>query len=523
MWDRAWSYAIQYGIKTYTAAIAVISVCLTLTAVLLYQILKTSRRHHGPEVEITLEELARLWKADLPERVKQKQTEQSLPPASTQKEKASKAQSTTRKEPTAAENKEKPKAEKQPSQKELKLEKQPPQESREETVTFKHEQLQTLWNAWVDPYKDDIGVAKYYKSIKEIAKILDEKGSCPSVVMDKTRIEVEPESSMYMEGAYEELAKVSLLEHSINVAEIMIDLLRQENVEITYKLGSVLVTALGHDLGKIPDFYRSKFGQDYKKYGHPVLSAEIVNKILPDDIPDKEDIIKAIKSHHWGSGGSELAKLLKEADRRAREKEASAYKLTTTEMAIASKASAERKQDKVKQQVEKEIEKADQIDLSWLDANDLKKILTKYVNTLTGKSSSFYGFTYMGVVFIMPWAISEAVKFLSFKHGIKEIGAMTMTIEKRRILERAIIRKLHREHNCILTMETSNWGIIPEKYTARKYVLYFKGGTAMKPRKGVFTPIVGDFFRNYEELENKRLNHTLLRYLERIEPLEQEE
>ena len=81
----------------------------------------------------------------------------------------------------------------------------------------------------------------------------------------------------------------------------------------------MIVAALGHDLGKIPEF-RSR--DRYVKADHPLTSVSIVEEIFEKDKNAHwlKMVVKAIGEHHQ-SATDQLSAPLKEADGKARQLE----------------------------------------------------------------------------------------------------------------------------------------------------------------------------------------------------------
>lgn len=78
--------------------------------------------------------------------------------------------------------------------------------------------------------------------IDRILELLDVHGDCPSVVNARGEVEATLDKN-----AYDVLAKTTLLQHTLHVAEELLKLIPRG--PMTPK---AIITALGHDLGKIP-------------------------------------------------------------------------------------------------------------------------------------------------------------------------------------------------------------------------------------------------------------------------------
>lgn len=147
------------------------------------------------------------------------------------------------------------------------------------------------------------------KVLTNLLTLLDAEGSVSSVVSGQNETE-----SKIPKNTYEMLAQVSLVEHTINVAEEIIKLAPYGPI-----LPQAIIAALGHDLGKIPK-YRNRY---YALGDHPFISVTVFESIQSfKELVYAEDILKAVRDHHI-KPKEQLGEVLKEADQRARRRELS--------------------------------------------------------------------------------------------------------------------------------------------------------------------------------------------------------
>lgn len=166
----------------------------------------------------------------------------------------------------------------------------------------------------VAPYEDIIKAAGIKDELNSILEYLDKYGDCPSVVTDK-----DDEEGMDLNVVLHILSQVSLKEHSFNVARIALKLASQYYQDYKNLIPKVLLTALCHDLGKIPELRTSGH---YSKADHPLISALKVKEIFEGkDIfwidKGSGSIVDAIKNHHRPTS-DQFNLLLKNADMKAR-------------------------------------------------------------------------------------------------------------------------------------------------------------------------------------------------------------
>jgi len=172
-------------------------------------------------------------------------------------------------------------------------------------LTLIHKRLESFYSEYIK------GNGSFTENLMlftvELVKFLDAKGDCPSVVkvskLDNSKRE------------FDLLSEVSLIDHSIDVAEEMIKLYTSP-----LAIPDAIAVSLSHDLGKIPDFH----GDFYSTGDHPELSARIVRNELATfknlDEAQQNEILDAVLMHHKAPK-SEIGRTLIQADQAARKKE----------------------------------------------------------------------------------------------------------------------------------------------------------------------------------------------------------
>lgn len=166
-----------------------------------------------------------------------------------------------------------------------------------------------------------------------LLELLDRHSKEPSVVI-KDRVENgrsvgDTEDDTYDESSYRMLAKVPLFTHSINVARIACDELIKK--KLWFRIPSVMVAALAHDIGKI-----SAIRQGRNSREHAVISCEVLQSMPGFNLlPSHKEILQAIRHHHTGKKGPYISELLPIADHEARQTE---YEQVLTSMVRELKA-----------------------------------------------------------------------------------------------------------------------------------------------------------------------------------------
>lgn len=147
------------------------------------------------------------------------------------------------------------------------------------------------------------------KVLLNLLTLLDTDGNVSSVVSGQQDTE-----GKISQDIYTKLSNISLIEHTIHVAEEIVQLIPYGPM-----IPKGIIAALGHDIGKIP-----KYRQQYYALGdHPFISVSVLEQ-LPDfkSLVYADDVLKAVRDHHL-KPKDKLTEYLKEADQRARRKELS--------------------------------------------------------------------------------------------------------------------------------------------------------------------------------------------------------
>lgn len=180
--------------------------------------------------------------------------------------------------------------------------------------TFTHDRVRKFFYKFIHEQSYFKNARRQRTVIIQILHLLDNKGDCPSVVF----VYGDPDSEKSGTN-HSILKRVSLLNHSLNVAEIICQMIKNESTTGAMIMApDALICALTHDLGKIPgscaDLYTSGL--------HPITSNTILQSINGfQQLKNRADIEAAIKMHHNPNLENEknhLLRLLGAADKKAR-------------------------------------------------------------------------------------------------------------------------------------------------------------------------------------------------------------
>jgi len=340
----------------------------------------------------------------------------------------------------------------------------------------------------------------------ELLKLLDREGLCPSVVDVQGDVE-----SSWEKNTYQILARTTLLDHSLNVAEQVVQLLSDN--QAWHVIPDTMVAALGHDLGKI----KSARGSLYSLGEHPLAAGTIISA-LPGfkDLSRKDEILRAIKLHHKMPEGF-LGRTLKKADQLARQRELENQlaeaapeeaKKPVTDASTeeqrpqqpSSRAAVQRVQadiygeNIVPSSVREEAAVPQQMDISsWFDAAAYLEMLKPYINRVEGRR--FLAFSMAdGLVYFQVKALEEVARKQAGQAGCMEIATMAQDDPTMRQVLFTVVQQL-REHEVIAG------GLIRATYFGGYFQVVRKHGKEMR---GYYTPFHAEAFGSIAAMERAK-------------------
>ena len=175
------------------------------------------------------------------------------------------------------------------------------------------EPLKSLWDDCIVPYKQVIKSQGADAAIQSLLQIMEKHGYYPSVVIDSKDTE-----SIDMITVRDNLALVTLRDHTYAVCRYMIGNLKESFKDYELQIPTALIASLAHDIGKIPEFRLSGL---YNSKDHPIVSAGKLSEMIGEANPIwGKKAVRAVSTHHTVSN-DDLTVLLKKADRQARQAE----------------------------------------------------------------------------------------------------------------------------------------------------------------------------------------------------------
>lgn len=179
-----------------------------------------------------------------------------------------------------------------------------------ERPKFNRDEITVFWTEVVEQVQSMHRTKR--TAITSILKMLDEHGDCPSVVRNPKYKDQEKENK-YSDELFAILSRVPLWKHSLDVARHMALRIGRDIL-----IPDALITGLAHDLGKIPVYH----DKGYTTGDHPIISGIVLNGMEEfTALPNHEELIQIIRSHHDLKPHNAIAALLKECDQITRNHE----------------------------------------------------------------------------------------------------------------------------------------------------------------------------------------------------------
>jgi CRISPR/Cas system-associated endonuclease Cas3-HD len=290
--------------------------------------------------------------------------------------------------------------------------------------------FESFWNQYIRPNIVLFEEGKLFPVVNELINILTEDGICPSIVVN---------DHIFSNRVAKDLAKITLQQHSLNVAEKLIEMMDNylKGIEARDTVPTAIIAALGHDIGKI-----SKYSSRYaKKQDHPYISAEIIVAIAEQYNAKSRRLdhaIEAIKMHHEGRVSGELANTnryinwLQIADEKAREAEMGEMR----RLPIAQDGA------------------------EWLDVEEMLKNLKPLINILEtgGKQEDFSAFSYENTVYTRVDSLYDIAVVMYTKAN--NVVDVLFEYQHTRIIElarRQIVKRLYEAKKLSHTIDIEHW------------------------------------------------------------------
>ncbi|MDD3815429.1 MAG: HD domain-containing protein [Desulfocapsaceae bacterium] len=358
---------------------------------------------------------------------------------------------------------------------------QVPETIEEISIEFQNARIQEFYKKRIKPLRH----ASLQQAVcRDLLSLLDKEGQCPSVVKVGPDIE-----SSWDSNTYALLGQTNLIDHSLNVAELVIWLLQTS--ETGYLMPDTIIAALSHDLGKLPSIR----GHLYSLGEHPLAAGRILVGLQSfKQLPLKEEILQAVKYHHK-QPQELLGKTLKRADQLARQQEIERAQERLQPLEEPPKWHNEAKsQDGIfneKPEAKKKVVVPKLINLSWLDTHALLKDMRPYINKLEGRKFQAFSMP-NGFVYFMPKILEVIAKKQAEQAGVLEV--VSMEKEEMREVLLSIVHKLRQEDVIANSLLQNN-------YFGAYFTVIMKSGTTMN---GYYTPCHAEAFDSIAVMEDAK-------------------
>jgi hypothetical protein len=260
------------------------------------------------------------------------------------------------------------------------------------------------YEALVAPYRSLLADVASMEVLDELLRLLYEGGDAPSVVgwPGKTS-DCEYRNLREHKHFLEILQGVSLYDHTYNVLKAALDIAHEElRQRHDFLLPAVITAALGHDIGKIASLWRScpmkkrtheSAGEVKLKEMFSPLGNEVFTKIVAE----------AVSLHHTLSKDDTVARIIMDADARARE-----YEITSADPASTIKPMTE-----------------------WLDLPRLAEIVLPHINELVVKNrrAVWEAISFDGIVYCRPDYVRDVLKTLAFEKKVLDYRLLRQSFQ----------------------------------------------------------------------------------------------
>ncbi|KPK35927.1 MAG: hypothetical protein AMK70_04245 [Nitrospira bacterium SG8_35_1] len=330
---------------------------------------------------------------------------------------------------------------------------------------FLVEPLKSFWDKCIKPYQHVFDSQNVSDVLKELIEILEKHGHCPSVSVGKKDSE-----AIDLLSVNDNLVQVSLKEHTYAVAQNLVEIIKNSYLEYEDHIPKAVITALAHDIGKIPEY---RLSGAYNTYEHHLISGNKLSELFAGrDLFWIRQAVHAVENHHAHTS-DDFTLLLKQADRQARQFEL--IKFTKGYSIIPFE--------------------------EWFKADALYKSIEPHINYIQSYRK-WVAFTLKGVVYCKPDFLYDKAKELC-----REAKALDLTFiyesEKQNALRKVVstLRKAEK---------------IPDFLKSNQFTRKFELKTHVGKQRYMLTPLKCSESFNLLELESRKMGY--LEIIDRVIP-----
>lgn len=276
------------------------------------------------------------------------------------------------------------------------------------------------YEALISPYRSLLAEVASVEVLDDLLRLLYEGGDAPSVVGWPGKMsDCEYRNLKGHAHFLRILQNVSLYDHTYNVLKTALDIAREKlRQKHDFLLPAIITAALGHDIGKIESLWGSSPG---RKHTHEYVGEVKLEEMLAShgNKVFTETVVAAVSLHHTLSKDDTVAKIVMDADARARECEIMSADPNFT----------------MKPMIE------------WLDLARFAEITLPHVNELVVKNrrAVWKVMSFDGIVYCTPDYVRDILKVLSFEKKVLDYRLLRQSfkVDNRAVLTEfsAILRK----------------------------------------------------------------------------------
>ncbi|MGD0229953.1 MAG: HD domain-containing protein [Syntrophorhabdales bacterium] len=272
----------------------------------------------------------------------------------------------------------------------------------------------------IAPYRPLLAEVASMEILDELLRLLYEGGDVPSVVGWPGKMsDCEYRNLREHKHFLEILQGVSVYDHTYNALKAALDVAQEElRQRHDFLLPAIITAALAHDIGKIESLWGSSPG---RKHTHEYVGEVKVEEMLASHGNEvfTETVVAAVSLHHTLSKDNTIAKIIMDADARARK-----YEITSADPAFTIKPMTE-----------------------WLDLPRFAEITLPHINELVVKNrrTVWDAMSFDGIVYCTPDYVRDILKVLSFEKKVLDYRLLRQSfkMDNRAVLTEfsAILRK----------------------------------------------------------------------------------
>ncbi len=276
------------------------------------------------------------------------------------------------------------------------------------------------FEALITPRRSLLAEVASMEVLDELLRMLYEGGDAPSVVGWPGKMsDCEYRNLKGHEHFHQILRGVSLYDHTYNVLKAALDIAREElRQKHDFLLPAIITAALAHDIGKIESLWGSSPG---RKHTHEYVGEVKLEEMLAShgNKVFTETVVAAVSRHHTLSKDETVAKIVMDADARARE-----HEITSVDPGFIIKPMTE-----------------------WLDLPRFAEITLPHINELVVKNrrAVWKVMSFDGIVYCTPDYVRDILKVLSFEKKVLDYRLLRQSFKRdnRAVLTEfsAILRK----------------------------------------------------------------------------------